>query len=340
MTDHELELRLKNTVEACTPDVLEKVMAECDNCKEKQRDKKKYGERSISDISGLSKKKSFRKFISMAAMFAVMVGIGIVGSSQYNKIQVVSIVQFDVNPSVEIQINKKEEVVKAAGINADGEKILSGMKLTGLDVYTATNALVGSLLKHGYIDELSNSILLSVEDGDSLRGSKLQEGLTGEMSAILKSASINASILSQYVDEEKVTQVSLESQQYGISHGKAALIEQILKSNEKYSFDELAVLSVNELNLIISNPKNQVQNVQTSGEAAKDAYIGEKNANQIAFAHAKVEESNVYNLEVEIDYEFGTMVYDVEFTSDNKEYEYFIDALNGEILEGNVEQED
>lgn len=340
MTDHELELRLKNAVDGCTPDVLDKIMTECDSYKEKS----KRGNRviNITDKIRLSnssgrKKNNWKRYASMAAMLVIMVGIGIFGSVQYNMKHVVSVVQLDVNPSVEMRINKKEEVISAEGLNADGQEILSGMKLEGLDIYTATNAIIGSLLKHGYIDELSNSILLSVEDEDSERGSLLQEGLMGEIDAILRSASLNASILSQYVDGNAVDDVS---QEYGISHGKAALIEHILDSNQKYTFEELSKLSVNELNLIVSNSKNQVQDVQTSGEAAKTAYIGEEKANQIAFDHAAVEESSIYELEVEIDYEYGAMIYDVEFASGNKEYSYYIDAVSGEILEHEIEYDD
>ncbi len=343
MTDHELELRLKNAVDACTPDVLEKVMAECESYKDIRTNQRSNKEEKVIDISNLSKekkesgKKRWKKYASMAAMLVVILGAGIFGSVQYNLKHIVSVVQFDVNPSVEIQINKREEVVKAIGLNEDGEEILSGMKLAGLDIYTATNAIVGSLLKNGYIDELANSILLSVDDQDSVRGLRLQESLTGEINAILEGASISASILSQYVDGKAVDQVSVE---YGISHGKAALIEHILKYNENYTFEELSRLSVNELNLIVSNPKNQVQDVQTSGEAAKNAYIGEEEANKIAFAHAGIAEDSVYELEVEIDYEYGTMVYDVEFASGNKEYEYYIDAVSGSILEHEVEYSD
>ena len=341
MTDHELELRLKNAVDGCTPDVLHKIMTECDSYKEKEKNKRGSSVIDISDKISSSKdsgRKSngWKRYASLAAMLVIMVGISIFGSVQYNVKHVVSVVQLDVNPSVEIGINKKEEVVSAEGLNADGQEILSGMKLEGLDIYTATNAIIGSLLKHGYIDELSNSILLSVEDEDLERGSYLQEGLADEIDAILRSASLNASILSQYVDGNAVDAVS---QEYGISHGKAALIEHIMDSNQKYTFEELSKLSVNELNLIVSNSKNQVQDVQTSGEAAKNAYIGEEKANQIAFNHAGVAESNIYELEIEIDYEYGTMVYDVEFASGEKEYEYYIDAVSGEILEHEAEDD-
>ena len=322
MTDRELELRLKKAVEACTPDVLDKVMAECD----KQKD---------NIISFEKKKNRFRQWSAIAAALVVILGAGMFGV--LNMDRVASIVSLEVNPSIELQINKKEEVIEAIPLNTDAEVILAEMKLKGTDVHTATNAIIGSLLKHGYIDELANSILLSVEDKDSVRGEALQKTLSDEINAILQGASVNAALLSQYVVEDSVDAVS---QQYETSHGKAALIENILEANNTYSFDELAKLSVNELNLIISNSKNDVKDVEATGEVTAGAYIGEEKANQIAFAHAGVSEDSVYELEVEIDYEHHAMVYEVEFASGNAEYEYYIDAASGEIINFETEYDD
>ena len=322
MTDRELELRLKKAVEACTPDVLDKVMAECDNYK--------------GNVIPFEKKRNrFRQLSTVAAAFVLILGLGAFGF--LNMDRVASIVSLEVNPSIELRIDKKEEVIEAIPLNVDAEEILAEMKLKGTDVHTATNAIIGSLLKHGYIDELANSILLSVEDKDSVRGEALQQTLTSEINAILEGASVNAALLSQYVVEDSVDAVS---QQYEISHGKAALIENILEANNTYSFDELAKLSVNELNLIISNSKNDVKDVEATGEVTSAAYIGEEKANQIAFAHAGVSEGSVYELEVEIDYEHHAMVYDVEFSSGNVDYEYYIDAVSGEIVNFEKEYDD
>lgn len=324
MTDRELELRLKKAVEACTPDVLDKVMAGCETYEDK--------------VVPFEKKRTpFRTFTAVAAACVVLAGAGLFGVWSMNLNRVASIVSLEVNPSIELKINKNEEILEANALNVDAEEILGDMKLEGVDIYTATNAIVGSLLKHGYIDELANSILLSVEDKDSARGTALQEALSEDINAILSSAAINASILSQYVDGEAV---DATSQEYQISHGKAALIEEILEANNSYSFEELAKLSVNELNLLISNSKNNVEDVKTTGKAADDAYIGAERANQIAFAHAGIDESSVYDLEVEIDYEYQTMVYEVEFISDGTEYEYLIDAVSGEVLDVETEEED
>ena len=319
MTDRELELRLKKAVEACTPDVLDKVMAECDTYTD-------------NNIVPFKKKNNFSRFIAVAAMFLIVAGIGIFSSMGMR--QVASIISLEINPSIELRINKNEEVLEAKAMNADAEEILAGMKLKGTDIHTATNAIVGSLLKHGYINELANSILLSVEDTDMTRGEELQHKLSGEIDAMLSSASINASILSQYVEDHSVDEVS---ETYQISHGKAALIESILAVNNTYEFEALASLSVNELNLLTTSDKNKVTDVESTGKVSDGAYIGTEKANQIAFEEAGIEESEILNLEVEFDYEYNTMIYEVEFIVDTVEYEYDIDAKTGEILGLEVE---
>jgi hypothetical protein len=320
MTDREIESRLKSAVESCTPDVLAGVMSGC--------------EKSKGQVIKMTKTNKFRRFASIAAVLVLVLGISAVGLLQTTAGAVASIVSLDVNPSIELKLNKDAEVIEAKALNDDAEEILEGMKLKGTDVNTAANAIVGSLLKHGYIDELANSILVSVEDKDAQRGAKLQSELAGEIDAILSAASVNASVLAQYVDEDDLDELSKE---YGISHGKAAIIGRILSKNPSYSFKELAALSVNELNLILSNPKNNIENVTTTGRASDRAYIGNDKAAEAAFRHAGVKSSDVSELEVDFDYEQGKMVYEVEFNADGFEYEYDIDALSGDVVKSHRE---
>lgn len=317
MTNQDIEMKLKKAVEACTPDVLDKIMAGCNE------------QNSGQTIAFRKKKNSLPKILAIAAAFAVVIGIGAFGSFNQATKRIVSTVAFDVNPSVELKLNKKEEVVSVDALNEDGTKILEGMKLEGTDVRTATNAIVGSLLKNGYIDELANSILLTVEDIDPAHGEKLQTELESEINAILSGASVNAAILSQYVSGDEVDDVS---KKYQISHGKAALIKQIMAANSTYQIEELAVLSVNELNLILSNSKNNVTGIHATGSASDGAYIGADSAKAAALQHAGIAESDVREWDVEMDYEHHRMVYEVEFDTANGEFEYDIDATTGEVV--------
>ncbi len=63
---------------------------------------------------------------------------------------------------------------------------------------------------------------------------------------------------------------------------------------------------------------------------ATSGYIGEAKAKQIAMNHAGV--SNPNFVQAKLDYEDGVVVYDVEFYSGNKEYDYEINATTGAIV--------
>lgn len=322
MTDREIEQRLKQAVEASVPDVLESVMARCDDQK--------------GQVIKMPKKKNiFMKVAAIAASLALVLGISLFAFSYFGTESVATVVTLDVNPSIELKLDKNARVLEANALNDDAARVLSGMELKDTDLATATNAIIGSLLKNGYLHELANAILISVEDEDSVRGAQLQERLSREVDDLLSAASLNAAVLSQYVTHD----VEALSNEYEISHGKAALIEQLLTANPSYSFEALAGLSVQELSLLMDNPKNEVKSVSTTGTASDSAYIGKDKAKAIAFEAAGIVEADVFDLDVDFDYEQGILVYEVDFDCGRSEYEYDINAVSGEIVHSRVEEE-
>ncbi len=79
------------------------------------------------------------------------------------------------------------------------------------------------------------------------------------------------------------------------------------------------------------------------GEASipdSNELISEQDAKKIALDHAGVAESDVYDFEIELDYDKGVMKYEIEFKSGGYEYEYDIGAINGKILQSNKELDD
>ena len=108
----------------------------------------------------------------------------------------------DVNPSVEIRVNKKERVLEVNPLNEDGKVIVGDMDLSGSDVDVAVNAMIGSMLKSGYLNELANSILISVDNEDTARGAALQERLSAEVSKLLQTETFSGAVLSQTVVED------------------------------------------------------------------------------------------------------------------------------------------
>lgn len=347
MTDHELEARLRAALDHAAPNDLEGVLSRCGT-----------GKGTVIDMtSAVETKKKTRRWAPLAAaacLALVLVGGG--GGYYYYSVNnaVASLVSLDVNPSIQLEVNKNEKVLSATPMNDDGAEILADMDLKGTQADVAMYAIIGSLLQHGYVDELANSILITVEDDDPARGEKLQQELTAQADAALANAQVSGSVLAQTLQHTE--ELSQKAQEYGISTGKAALIQSIVElSNNTKTFEELVGLSINDLNLIYTTQQSSkplgneeelgviggdsfTTYITTSGSASQSAYIGLEAAKQAALNHAGVSASEATFLEAEYDYDDGKMVYEVEFHVKGTEYEYEIDALTGAVVKYESEQ--
>ena len=172
---------------------------------------------------------------------------------------------------------------------------------------------------------MQNSILLSVSGVEDYDANALETKLASEVNALLK----DGAVLSQNVtdaDDELVKKAN----EYGITVGKASLINEIVKNSKTHSFEQLAGLTINELNLISENSK--LSGIKTEGKASAKSYIGKDAALSAALKAAGLTKDQVKNIEIELDYEHGVMVYEVEFDRSFDEYEYDIDAKTGAVV--------
>lgn len=345
MTDQELEQKLRTALEHAAPDDFQGVLSRISP--------KTRTEQAPIPFEAAARKKRRWAPLAAAACLALVAAAGGGGWYLQNN-TVASVVSLDVNPSVTLNVNSKEKVLSAVPVNEDGGDILAGMDLTGVQLDVAMNAIVGALLTQGYVDELANSILITVEDDDAGRGARLQQELTDQADAILANTSVNGAILSQTIQNSQ--QLQELSDAYGITTGKAALIQTIVDTgNSLHTFEELVGLSINDLNLLYtslttapagpstgggtsgSGTVETAPAIQSSGQASDSAYIGVEAAKSAAFAHAGLDASQVTMGEVDFDYEDGRMVYELEFYANGAEYEYDIDASTGAVVKSSQE---
>lgn len=264
----------------------------------------------------------------VAVCVCLFIGLGYFN----NNMRVASTIGIDVNPSITVTVNKKEKVLDVTANNDDARIILEGMDLAGSDINVAINALIGSMVKNGYIDELANSILISVDNPNSAESEALRQKIVDELNTFINSGN-NISVVSQSITSSSDKEALANS--YGISVGKLELIEKLIAKNNLYTYEDLKDLSINELNLLLGST---TENVTTSGTASDKSYIGRDKALEIALSDAGV--SSPTWSEVEMDYDDGFMTYEVEFTYNNREYDYEINAITGDILESNREYDD
>ena len=406
MTNEKMEQRLASALEKTAPDDVSGVLSRCEV-------------RKGTVINMTTRKPARKRWPALvAACLAVMLlGVGGVFYQQANA--VASVVSLDVNPSIELKVSRSEKVLACAPLNEDAKTILADMgdgeDLKGAKLDVAVNAIVGSLVRNGYLSSISSAIMISVEDKDTARAEKLQRELTDAVDGVLQTSEAKASVLTQTLTQD--TARDQQAQENNISTGKAALVNRVLAINPELQFDALAKLSVEELKdlteagapampigkdkardiavaefgkvsaaeilhsevdpeLDESPAHYEVEITGRNGEEIEykiDAYsgavmeakreaadddeasevqptkpaqpgtaqdIGHAKAKSIALNHAGVDANTVYDMNIQLDVEDGTIIYEVEFKSGNREYDYEIEAATGAILHHETEIDD
>ena len=403
MTNEKMEQRLASAVEKTAPNDVNGVLSRCD-------------ERKGTVIPMTTKKTTKKRWTTLAAACLALVLLGGGGIFYQQAHAVASVVSLDVNPSIELKVSKSEKVLVCTPLNEDAKAILAdmgdGADLKGAKLDVAVNAIVGSLVRNGYLNSISSAIMISVEDNDTARAEKLQRELTSTVDGVLQTSEAKASVLTQTLTQD--AGLAQQARENSISTGKAALVNRVLALNPALKFDALAKLSVEELKdlaeagapampigtdkamdiaaaafgkastakmaysevdpeLDESPAHYEVEIRSQTGEEFEykvDAYtgaileskreaadgtevpvvqpskpaasgdIGYAKAKSIALNHAGVSESKAYDMEIELDDEDSTLVYEVEFKFGGMEYSYEINAATGAILKHEAELDD
>ena len=366
MTDAKIENYLKQAVEESTPDILDELMAEIEQeqaaVKQEPTAAAEFagaGEVAAAEteleISGLgqalaaseaaaarqiaaSRRKRRRWYQAFAACAAaVMIFTG--AFTMFNKSQndVFAVVNIDVNPSVELSINKKQEVVEARALNEDGTAILDGMDLAGTDVKVACNALIGSMVRQGYLSELTNSVLVSVRSEDEAGGQEIEHMISSDLNDSIGNTEVIGAVLGQYVSDDQ--ELEAFASENGISPGKAWLIKNLLATGSKHMTEE-SLLNLPTQELILLSQERGVKTDDSYGSANTSKYISEDEAKAIALQKAGRTDVQTDAVRAEFDCDDGIITYEVEFTAGGREYEYDINAETGEIIESEDDVDD
>ena len=309
MNEQDVLQKLNTAVTHATPNQLDDILSRCTERKG-----------TVIPMTNHKTKKHWLRYAVAACLSLILVGAAAGGFLLHQARTVTSVVSLDVNPSIQLQVNSSEKVLQVQALNAEAQEVLADMPLEGTHLNVAVNAIVGSLLQHGYLDSISSAILISVEDADIQRASRLQQELTDQVGAALLNQQSQASILSQTLTSDQ--QLQDQAAQNNISVGKAALI-QAIQQNGDFTFDQLAALSVEELSQMAKSQASQMP-------------IGRDKALEIAKTHAGLTDAG---LTWEVDPELDEVPphYEVELHLGGQEYEYKIQAYTGEVLYSNTQ---
>lgn len=266
--------------------------------------------------------------LALILVVTAVIGGGVFGVQSASA----STVSLDVNPSVEITLNRRNKVVEVNALNDDGKNIISDMNFKGRDLKVCVNALIGSMLRQGYLNELANSVLVSV-DSDKNLYTELANTVANEISVMFSQMQIDASVVKQWLQTDD--EVAAIAKANGISLGKAQLIHKIASQSE-YTVEQLVDLTVNDLSVLLKELDITVDNVDQEGSASTGGYIGEEKAIETALksvdANLTAENEEISKLKCKLDFEDGIILYDVEFIYGEYRYEFEIAAKTGEVI--------
>ena len=309
MTNEKMEQRLAAALEKTAPNDASGVLSRCE-------------ERKGTVIPMTTKKTTKRRWTSLiAACLAVML-LG--GGLFYQRANAVaSVVSLDVNPSIELKVNRSEKVLVCTPLNEDAKAILADMSngadLKGAKLDVAVNAIVGSLVRNGYLDSISSAIMISVEDKDTARAEKLQRELSNTVDGVLQTSEAKAAVLTQTLTQDAGREQ--QARENNISTGKAALVNHVLALNSALKFDELAKLSVEEL-----------KDLAEAGAPAMP--IGKAAAAYAAEQYAGTTALDSVTAEVDSELDEFPAHYEVELHTAWGEFEYLVDAYTGKVISG------
>ncbi len=201
----------------------------------------------------------------VAACFCMIALAG--GTYTYQNGKVDSVIGIDVNPSVELSVNKKNKVLAAKALNEDGVSIMQDMDLKGVDLNTAVNAVIGSMVTHGYLSQLDNAILVTVSNDSISKAQGLRYAVVNDIRNTLEEKQLKAVVYDQQVMEED--EVKQLAEEYKISYGKAYFLRELILQNNSLSMDDmkaLAPLTMEEIAKEITERSYAVSGKTDAGE--------------------------------------------------------------------------
>lgn len=231
MTDAQMERRLRDGAQAMAPKLEEKTL----------RTPVTLARGDEWYLDGVNKKRrnAFRHIAAAAACLVLLL------TALAAVPRAAATVYLDVNPSVTLTLDRNDRVLRAEAGNADGEVILSGMKLRRTDVNVAVNAIIGSMVRHGYLTEAKNVILLSVDGRNSEQVSALRIELSNELTNSLTAAVGSYAVFDQSIEDDDELEELAE--ELDISPGKAALIRRLVAADAELDAQKLADMPLSEL---------------------------------------------------------------------------------------------
>lgn len=316
--DEQLLQQLREEVAAVTPDPWDKILARV-----QAETQPKPETETVVPLPQRSRGGAWRRWVAAAAVFV----LAVLGGGFYAAQTPGGVATLDANPNIELTVNKLGRVLSVRARNADAQVVLDELELRNQPLQTAADAIVTELRADGYVSADTNSILITVEAGKG--DARLRDRLAAAVEDAQTDCGLEPAVLAQVLEPDPALEA--EAAAMGVSAGKAMLIRQISAQVEELTDDALAVLPINDLNILAASNRVSLGDMTSIGAASTGAYIPYDQAMDAALACCGLDADSVTEVSVRFTLIDGRMV--MEFVLSDGEHHYVcsVDARTAEL---------
>lgn len=240
MNRREIKQRINRAVRQITPNVYDDVatvpvrkMAAHDHITRQELP----GERS----------RSVRMF-GFAPAFASLAVLFIAIFAWWQFLRIDSVVAVDVNPSIELKLNRLSHVVAVQAYNPEAQSLVEAVPWRFNPVEDVIQRLLGAMKQQGYLQSENSFLMLSYQQDNQSRAEALSRRLN---KAVLRLKLQNPEMV--YVQRVEIKEIAGLADDYDVSRGVMQLILKAQIMNPQYSVELLSELDLQTLYWLSEN---------------------------------------------------------------------------------------
>ncbi len=280
----------------------------------------------------MKKSKLILSFISLITLVLVIVGCsGSVSAAE-------AYVTVDINPSIELVVNNRDEVVYVNALNEDAEVLLADLELVGLNVDDAMDIIIETAIELGYIDVDAEETYVSVSTtSDSAVGEQIKE----RVKEAINNAFANRVMKGRAQNKSFTPEFIAEAEGYGVTPEFLFLAYSVTYVDDEITLEDALQMEQSDLMDILVEAKQAAKDLaQTYREdfiAAREEIRNnyqpqiEDLEGQIAAIEAQIEAAGEDVDTTELEADLAALVDQLHAVQDQKKAE--IDALRATFRE-------
>lgn len=189
---------------------------------------------------------AWREWGMTAAVFAILLLLFVPLLQGWLNPRVMAYVSVDINPSLEIGIDRDYQVIEAYAYNSEGERILAAIPWKGASLAAVTSSILDEADKQGYFIK-SNQVLISTIPVD-LPDDHSKQQITEQIAEVVKQrTSLHVVTL------EGDSNIHDKAKEEGLSSGKYVVWQALQDSGVKLTREQMKKQSVNGIGLVVGD---------------------------------------------------------------------------------------